>query len=107
MPSFPSEADAVFTLSMTASILGSFTREIDILIEDLQISELVNDRLFGWISFEILDDGSIQIDGVGAQRLYADCSHLPDDMFDRSRKELRPLRPLIPAIATQLFCPFS
>lgn len=62
---------------------ASFNGKLDILLDEKRISEDVNDRLFGWIGFTTLDDGSIQIDGVGGKRLYADCSHVPDDMCDR------------------------
>jgi len=67
----------------SAYFWASFSDELDNLLTDMNISEEVNDRLFGWISFDILDDGSIRIDGVDGKRLYVDCSHLPDDMCDR------------------------
>jgi serine/threonine protein kinase len=60
-----------------------FTGGLEILLDELSISEQVNDRLFGWISFEVLADGSVRIDGISGKRLYADHSHLPVDMCDR------------------------
>ena len=48
---------------------AGFTGELRAFLDDLEISERVNDRLFGWIGFELLADGSVRVSGVGGKRL--------------------------------------
>ena len=53
------------------------------LLEELDIAEKAEDRLFGWIEITVVDPSALRISDVGGKRLYADTSYFPSDMYER------------------------
>lgn len=62
---------------------ASFGEKLDALLDASNLSESVNDRLYGWIKFITNDDGSIQIETISGKHLYADTMYMPKDTYIR------------------------